>query len=764
MLDAAVITTSVGLSIVLFLIALLGGAVFLRIRRVRGLRKSRDRRISLAIAGGSNRHSSGLTTSGSRLNEADEYPAIHSYHDVEEGNPQSQNKDRWSSLFNNLAPARQPPLRSLRKAIISGCRSPLSAIIQKSQAWRETTGVVAELPSETTPRNTFENQENVTPVASQTRDSSVTYPQSLNAKSSNKSPVTNTPKLDSESRESPVPGPPPSRPPPSLPPTRVSNRYDTPGRRSTSRGSALSSKTTDTSILDVSANPPFRNVDLHGFPSSSTFHSFKMQRRHGDTSTEGNKQRPQQRAKFGRYASWTSPDFRYNGWEQYPSSKDMTSRGQSRVRASHALVPSTRPADKIVSSHPPMLSKMAEQRKHRSLVTDSLTRCENCRAITPEPGARTQESQGNAESEAQEHPTSRTPTSQPIKEKTKPKPKISKNKLMEQNSKTSGFPVVTPTAPPSRIPSPTRPCKKSKERWPTLPSNQDPCKTSTPSSREIVGAEFPLDDLFTSTKQGSASSVCPPMKREEVHIPRSQLREGSKVTPTAVSPFAELTSLFPHQRSGVSLSPWCTLQEPFSTQEKSASYPPSICWRPIRPITPSQSVDDLRKSIMKLRRMNSEARGRSRSLYVYLQSSELPDNTMNIANPQHTKDSHNRKMAELNANDGNPKCRTDAAIAKNWKDMAVSPRKSTSLGSNKTTEGSVWEDASLPNSFGATSFLSGRVSLEWAPRNEMDNHAPTHASGTTLNRKTGSRRKDDLAGMNFVTPGSLYDSNGFLKE
>lgn len=757
MLDAAVITTSVGLSVVLVLIALLGVVVFLRVRRVRGIRKSRDQRISLAIREGSYGHGAGLETTGLQFNEADEYPTTHSQYDVENANPETQGKDGWGFLRNNFSLPRQPSLRNLSKAIISGCLSPLSAIIQRFQNWRETsitTSAVAELPSETTPRNTFENQENAISMPSYGRDSSATYPRSMNTKSSSKTPTTSPPKLDSGGRESPVPGPPPSRPPPSLPSTYVSPRCDPPGRRSTSRGSALSSKTTDTSILDVCKNPsPRCNVDLHGLPSSSTFHSFKLQGQPGGTSAEGNRQRPQQREKFGRYASWTSPSFRNSGWEQCTPPWDAASRASLRQfygRVSNVPMPSNRPADKIASLDPSMIPKIAEKRNKESSGTDIPTRCETCRAITPEPWVRSQE---NTESGIDESPTPlRTPTFLPGQENARPKSKTLKKKLTNQNSKASpSFPTVAPTARPSRIPSPTRSCKQVQERWPVLPPARDLCKSSTQSPGNIGNDETPSAGLITSSKVNSTPNVSTAGKRTRATDPRSQLPENSKATQTAISPFySELASLFPHQHSGISSHPRNTLQEPFSAQEKSASYPPSIYWPPIRQVAPSRSVDDLRHSIMKLRRMNSEAKGRSRSLYLYLQCHELADNNNNAAQP-----SGNRENTNNNTVNHGPKNRNDIAII---------PRKSTSLRSNKTIEGSVWEDASLPNSFGTTSFLSGRVSLEWPPLNEKNSHRPTHAPVTTLHRNTGSRSTDGLANVNFVTPGSLYDSNGFLKE
>lgn len=765
MLDAAVITTSVGLSVVLVLIALLGVVILLRVRRVRGLRKNRDQRISLALREGGCGNGASLETTGSRFNEAEEYPTSHSQYDVENGNAEPQRKDRWGSLRNNIFLPRQPPLKNLPKAIISGCLSPLSAIIERFRTWREATvaSAVAELPSETSPRNTFENQENAISMTSYGRDSSATYPRSPNTKTPSISPITNPPMLDSGGRESPVPGPPPSRPPPSLPSTGVPNRCEPPGRRSTSRGSALSSKTTDTSILNVCTNPsPRCNVDLHGLPSSSTFHSFKLQGRFGGNLAEANRQRPHQRAKFGRYASWTSPNFRYSSWEHCTSPKNAASRaslGQPRGRASYAPMPSNRPADKIASLDPSMIPEIVEKRNKESSGTDITTRCETCRAITPEHWARGED---NPESELDENlALPRTPPFLPGQENAKTKPKKLKKKVSNQNSKASpGFPVIAPTVRPSRIPSPTRPSKQVQERWPILPAARDLCKTSIQPPGKVGETEMPSADLITSSKPSSTPNISSAMKRTEANNPRSQLPENSKATQTAISPlFSELASLFPHQRSGISDHPKNALQEPFySPQEKSASYPPSIYWPPIRPVAPSRSVVDLRQSILKLRRMNSEARGRSRSLYLYLQC----DSELHLGNSNATQLSGNHHE---NTNDTPP---TRGPESRNDKSISA-PRKSTSsVRSTKTAEGSTWEDASLPNSLGASSsFLSGRVSLEWPPPpvNERNlSHRPVHASGTTLHRNTGSRANDDLGNVNFVTQGSLYDSNGFLKE
>lgn len=315
---AALITISVGLSVLLCLVVSLAVVGLIRIRRAQIRRKDRDRRIYQAIWGGS-----GLDLTGSRLNVTDEYPVMHQQYDVENGNLQSQNKGRWGSLPNNIPPPREAPPRNIRKAIISGCLSPLSAIIQRTRTWYQasiTPHFVAELPSDISPRNTFENHDNGIRTNTRGRDSSATYAQSQNTKSSNKSAVTNTPKLDLGGRESPLPGPPPSRPLPPVPSTQGSSHSDPPGRRSTSHGSALSSKTASTSILDTGPNmPPQCNIDPLAVRSSSTMQSLSVQGRHSEIT----RARSHQREKSGRYDSWMPSNFRHSGWEQYTSRKGM---------------------------------------------------------------------------------------------------------------------------------------------------------------------------------------------------------------------------------------------------------------------------------------------------------------------------------------------------------------------------------------------------------------------------------------------------------
>lgn len=760
--SAAVITISVGLSIVLFLIVSLAVAVVLRIRRVRGLKENRDRRISAAIWGNGHRRGRSRERIGSRFNETDEYPVIPQPYDTEHGNVQSQNKDRWSSLCINLSLPLHPA-KNIRKAIISGCLSPLSAIVQKTQTWSETSttpSAVAELPSEISPRNTFENQEHEISGSLSGRDSLAAL-QSLESKplsrSFSKSPITSPLKLDVGGRESPIPGPPPSKSPPPLPSNKVPGQCDPPGRRSTSGGSALSSKTTDTSILDAGTNlRPRGNVDLHGIPSTTTFHSFKLQGR--QSGTPGVTRPPlHQQGKFGRYASWTPSNPRYSGWGQYPPIKDGTSRAstsQSRDRGSYVPVPTNCLVDRSDTSNPPMVPKRADKRNRGGLETDTLTRCETCRAITPEPWLRTQP---NIESKVYENETcSETPTSLPTQEDANCIPKVSNDQLKGREPRTFlELPTIAPTGHPSRIPSPTRLRKPVQERWPVLPATRNPCKTS----QKADGPQIPQADNIIPLEHHSTSNLCSPKKRVRVNTSRFQVPENSKATQTAISPlFPELSSSFPHERSETSPHPGHALREPVSLREKGVSYPPSICWPSIRPIASNHSAYDLRKSIMELRRMNSAASGRSKSLYLCLQCDEIPRNTKNISELSSSSSSnnihynHNHNTANLNINTFTTNQNTNT---ESQNDIAVIPRKSSSLGSNKTAGGSVWEDDSLPTAFGEPSFLSGRVSLEWPPKNERKSHVSAHG--------IGSQTSGDWANVKFV-PGSLYDSNGFLKE
>ncbi|KAK2756515.1 hypothetical protein FQN54_005408 [Arachnomyces sp. PD_36] len=759
---AAVITISVGLSIILFLGVSLILVFLLRVRRVQDIRENRIPRISLPITEDNYGRCSTIQATGARLNETDGYSAIAQSYDAEHGNQSSHVKDRWGSLRNHIPLPRQPAFKSICKAIASNYLSPLSALIQKTLNWNYTSAPndVAELPSESSPRNTFENQESAVSVASRDRDSLATYLQSPRSKSLSDSPIPSLLNADLGGRVSPIPGPPPSKPPPALPSKCAPNRQDPPGRRSTSRGSALSSKTTDTSILDVCTSlRPRRSVDLPGLPTPATFHSFKLEGRPRGTPSDVTRVPPPARAKFGRYASWTSSNSRHSGWEQYPLSKGYSSRSsacQTRERASYIPVASDSLAEKFDSPDPPTMPKRAVKRDKVVSIPDPASICETCRANTPEHWDRSEPSIRPELPGNQNFPSPLVSMSNPI-EKAKPQLSLSKGQLNPNPFPTPS--MATPVGRPSRIPSPTRSSRPAQERWPVLPAAKEPCKN-------ISTGKPPSASAITTCETELKPDVSSPAGRIGAKPSRYHLAENPIIMQEAIPRISsEPSSSFPNQCSEPSHKPRGVLQESVSLQEKSSSYPPSLYWPPIRPLAPrplapSHSADDLRKSIMKLRRMNSETKGRSRSLYFYLQCDELPDNSISVVNIGGSDGNNGHHSTDQNTYTKS----SSSKSSKGHEDMAIIPHKSSSIRSNTTTVGaSTWEDASLSTSYGQPSFLSGRVSLEWPPRNEK--RSPAHAWDMTSAQDIASQRHDGgCSNLHLVVPGSLYDSNGFLKE